>query len=264
MGDGRALVVEDVHVRYRVHKERRRPGLRDIVTRGAAERAVVDALRGVDLVLHEGEAVGVIGRNGSGKSTLLRTMAGLLRPWRGRVLAQERPVLLEVAAAFDRHLSGRRNVVLGGVALGLSRAEADARVDEIVEFADLHRFIDLPLSSYSSGMAVRLQFAVATAVAPRLLLIDEALAVGDRSFRVKSEQRMRELLAHAGTVVLVSHSAPAIARVCTRAVWIEDGRIRADGRADHVLAAYEEHEDAAGAERGGRVRSEAAGPAPGP
>lgn len=233
------LVLDDVHVRYRVRKESQRPKIRDVFTGRTSQAVVVDALQGVDLVLHEGEALGVVGRNGSGKSTLLKTMAGLLNPWQGVVLGAHRPTLLGVSAAFDQSLSGRTNVILGGTALGMRRSDVMARYEEIVDFAELGEFIDLPLRSYSSGMAARLQFAVATAMSPEILLIDEALAVGDFGFQIKSERRMKQMLDGAGSVVLVSHSTNSVKRMCRRTVWIDKGRVRAIGPTEEIIEAYE-------------------------
>lgn len=243
MAESPVLVVEDVHVRYRVRKDARRPSVRDMLRGKSSVEVTVDALRGVNLELHEGDALGVVGRNGSGKSTLLKTMAGMLHPWQGRVLGRHRPVLLEVSAAFDRSLSGRRNILLGGTAMGLSRSEVAERFDEIVEFSELGEFIDLPLSAYSSGMAARLQFSVASVAAPEVLLIDEALAVGDRGFRIKSEARMAEILSQAGTLVLVSHSDATIRRVCSKVLWIEEGRVRASGSTREVMDLYADAND---------------------
>lgn len=239
MADAPVLVLEDVHVRYRVRKESQRPKIRDVLTGRTSQAVVVDALQGVDLVLHQGEALGVVGRNGSGKSTLLKTMAGLLNPWHGVVLGAHRPTLLGVSAAFDQSLSGRMNVILGGTALGMRRSEVMARYEEIVDFAELREFMDLPLRSYSSGMAARLQFAVATAMSPEILLIDEALAVGDFGFQIKSERRMKQMLDGAGSVVLVSHSNNSVKRMCRRTVWIDKGRVHAIGPTEEILGAYE-------------------------
>lgn len=239
MVDKTVLVMDDVHVQYRVRREKQRPNIRDVIKGQTSQPILVDALRGVSLTLHQGEALGVIGRNGSGKSTLLKTMAGLLKPWQGSVVGTERPTLLQVAASFNQTLTGRMNVLLGGTALGLRRSEVMALYDDIVDFAELHEVMDLPLRSYSSGMAARLQFAVATAVAPGILLLDEALAVGDFNFRMKSEQRMKEMLDNAGTVVLVSHSSAPLKRVCPRTVWIEKGQVRAEGPTEELIEMYE-------------------------
>ncbi len=235
-----AVVVHDVHVVYRIYGDGQRPTLRRLVARRFQPRPAreVHAVRGVSFVLQQGEALGLIGRNGSGKSTLLRVVAGLLPATRGEVYARQTPVLLGVGAALHPELSGRRNIFLGGTALGMSRSDIEGRFDEIVEFSGLGEFIDMPMRAYSSGMQARLQFSIATAVVPEVLLIDEALAVGDEEFKRKSEARMRELLKQAGGIILVSHSMEAIAEMCTRVMWLDRGVILMDGEPDEVIAAY--------------------------
>lgn len=198
----------------------------------------VRALDRVSFTAREGESIGLVGDNGSGKTTLLRTMAGLLRVTEGAVRVRSVPVLLGVAAALEPELSGRRNVYLGGTALGMSRAHIDERFDDIVDFSGVGEAIDRPFRTYSSGMMARLRFSIATATTPDILLIDEALAVGDASFKQRSERRMMELLERAGTIFFVSHNHAEIRRVCTRAIWLDAGAIRADGPSDDVIAAY--------------------------
>jgi teichoic acid transport system ATP-binding protein len=238
------LVLDDVHVTYHVYEDRR-PHLKDVVANGfrrPASRAI-NAVRGVSFTAYEGEAIGVIGGNGAGKSTLLKAIAGLLPPTAGAVYARSQPALLGVGAALQPSVSGRRNVQLGCLALGMSSAEIRERMDEIVSFAGLEDFIDLPLKTYSSGMRARLHFAIATSVEPELLLIDEALSVGDAEFKRRSKQRIMELRARAGTVFLVSHSMRAITRTCTRVLWLEKGRIVRDGSPKEVVAAYQQQTD---------------------
>jgi teichoic acid transport system ATP-binding protein len=234
------LVVEDVHVTYRVYEDRR-PTLRQFVVRGFRGRPYreIHAVRGVTFTARAGESIGVIGRNGSGKSTLLRAIAGLLPVNTGAVYARGEPALLGVGAALQPLLSGRRNIILGGLALGLTRGEIEARADEIIDFAGLRGAIDLPLKTYSSGMRARLHFALASAVVPDVLLIDEALAVGDRDFQKRSKERIGELTAQAGAVFFVSHSMKAVTDICERALWLQDGRIVADGPAAEVVKKYE-------------------------
>jgi len=233
------LVAEDVHVTYRVYEDRK-PSLRRLVSARFERRQYreVKAVQGVNLQTVEGEAVGVIGRNGSGKSTLLRALAGLMPPNQGAVYARASPVLLGVGAALHPELSGRRNVVLGALALGMSRREVDQRFDEIVDFAGVRDFIDMPLRTYSSGMAARLHFAVASAIAPEVLLIDEALAVGDQDFKEKSAKRIEQLRAQAGTVFIVSHSLDTVVETCSRVLWMDGGRVQRDGEPADVVRAY--------------------------
>jgi teichoic acid transport system ATP-binding protein len=209
-----AVIVRDAHLTYEVYKDNQRPTMRRLVARKFKPRPAekVRAVRGVSFVLEQGEALGLIGRNGSGKSTLLRVVAGLLPPTEGEVYARSNPVLLGVSAALHPELSGRRNIFLGGTALGLPRAELEERFDEIVDFSGVRDFIDMPMRTYSSGMQARLQFSIATAVVPDVLLVDEALNVGDQEFKRKSEKRMQELLDRAGALDPKASNKPGCAR----------------------------------------------------
>jgi teichoic acid transport system ATP-binding protein len=202
------------------------------------EYRAIDAVRGVSIEASHGELVGLIGPNGSGKSTLLQAMAGMLPPTSGSVYASSRPMLLGVGATLKPDLSGRRNIMIGGLALGLSRAQVVEIESDIVTFAGLEEFIDLPLRTYSSGMRARLHFSIATAVTPEILLIDEFLSVGDKEFRTKSAQRIEEIRKHAGTVFLVSHNLNEIERSCERVIWLERGQVVMDGPTSEVVAAY--------------------------
>lgn len=238
------LVASDVHVTYRVYADRR-PQLRELVANRGRRPSFreIKAVRGISFVAHEGESIGLLGRNGSGKSTTLQALAGLLPPTEGAVFARSQPSLLGVNAALKPNASGRRNVILGGLALGMSRDEIEAELPGIVKFTQLDDFIDLPMRTYSSGMRARLLFAIATAVQPDILMIDEALSVGDATFRKRSRKRMKALREQAGTVFLVSHSPATILENCDRALWIEKGELREDGPAKDVVAAYEDHMD---------------------
>jgi teichoic acid transport system ATP-binding protein len=235
------LVAQDAHVTYRVYEDRR-VGLQELVSRGGKLRAsrAIKAVKGVSFEARAGEVIGVIGANGSGKSTLLQAMAGLLPCTDGAIYARSQPVILGVGAALQPLLSGRRNVELGLLALGASQEQVEEQFDEVVEFSGLEDSIDLPLRTYSSGMKARLHFAIATSIKPDLLLIDEALAVGDADFRVRSEERIRALQAHAGTVFIVSHRLSEIQRTCTRVLWLCAGELAADGAPGEVLAKYRE------------------------
>lgn len=235
------VVLRNVEVTYRVQGEHR-PRIKDMLTRRDSPHREnvrsIRAVRGVSLEALRGQAIGLIGRNGSGKSTLLQAMAGLLPPTSGEVLATSQPTLLGVGAALQSNISGRRNVILGGLALGMTKGEVEERMDEIVAFAGLEEFIDLPLKTYSSGMRARLLFSISTAVHPEILLIDEALAVGDEIFRTRSERRIKELLGEAGTVFVVSHSFASIEDICNRAIWLDHGEVQEDGDPDEVINAY--------------------------
>ena len=211
----------------RIVKRQDRPTIRE-----------VHAVKDVSFTAYKGDAIGVIGRNGSGKSTLLRAVAGLLPPASGAIYTGGRPSLLGVNAAMMNDLTGDRNVVLGCLAMGMSPAEIDQRYDEIVEFSGIGDFIDLPMSTYSSGMAARLKFAIASAKTHDILLVDEALATGDAEFRVRSERKIHELRDQAGTVFLVSHSLDVVLDTCNRALWLDKGVLRLDGSVDEVVAAY--------------------------
>ncbi|MFF6777888.1 ABC transporter ATP-binding protein [Streptomyces sp. NPDC012637] len=203
----------------------------------------VHAVRGVSFAAYRGEAIGLIGSNGSGKSTLLKAVAGLLPTSEGRIYTRGRPALLGVNAALMGDLTGERNVILGGLAMGMSRREITARYAGIVEFSGINdkdeHAISRPMRTYSSGMGARLRFSIAAARSHDVLLIDEALATGDAPFRRRSRRRIDELRAEAGTVFLVSHSNSTITETCDRALWLEAGTLRMDGPADEVVAAYE-------------------------
>ena len=231
--------VEDAHVCYRVYEDAA-TGLKQLVTKGRKQRQyrTIRAVRGVTLDLHESETLGLIGANGSGKSTLLSAMTGLLPLEAGTIRGRSRPSLLGVSSALRSALSGRRNILIGGLALGFTRAEVESRMDEIIDFADLRDAIDRPMRTYSSGMRARLNFAIATARIPEILLIDEALAVGDEDFRARSAKRIDEVRAAAGSVVLVSHNMAEIERSCDRAAWLDEGMLRAVGEPGEVVAAY--------------------------
>ncbi|MEU9664402.1 ABC transporter ATP-binding protein [Streptomyces bobili] len=243
------VIAEDVHIVYRVHGARTGKGsataaLSRIVKRSREERGVrkVHAVRGVSFVAHRGEAIGLIGSNGSGKSTLLRAIAGLLPPESGKVYTDGQPSLLGVNAALMNDLTGERNIVLGGLAMGMSREQIKERYQEIVDFSGINEkgdFVTLPMRTYSSGMQARLRFSIAAAKDHDVLMIDEALATGDAKFRGRSEERIRELRRQAGTVFLVSHSNKSIRDTCDRVLWLERGELRMDGPTEEVLREYE-------------------------
>lgn len=238
-GSGRlSLRVDDAHVVYEVFGDRR-AGLRARFSeRNASGRSSVHAVRGVSFDVSEGETVGIVGSNGSGKSTLLAAIAGVLPLTSGRILVADEPKLMGVGAALIGGASGYRNIRLGCLAVGMSADEVDERIDDLVAFTELGDAIHRPLSTYSSGMKARVHFVVATAQRPRILLIDEALAVGDRKFRAKSRERIADIISHAGTLLMVNHSLPELTSHCERGIWLEDGEIRIDGPIDEVIEAY--------------------------
>jgi ABC-type polysaccharide/polyol phosphate transport system ATPase subunit len=236
-----AVRVANVSVTYRTTVESR-PTLRKSITRlGRRERAVreVQAVRDVSFRVPRGKVLGVIGVNGAGKSTLMRAIAGILPPTRGKVVVNGQvSTLLALGVGFNRNLTGRENVVLGGLAAGLSREQLREKYDEIVEFAELGNFMDMPMRTYSSGMYGRLAFSVAVNMEPDILIIDEALSVGDARFKRKSFDRMRELCAEDRTILLVSHALRSIRELCDWVVWLHDGELKMKGRPKKVIPAY--------------------------
>ncbi|MEU7020012.1 ABC transporter ATP-binding protein [Streptomyces sp. NPDC046203] len=245
------VIADDVHIVYRVNggaggRGSATAALSRILKRrkGQSERGVrkVHAVRGVSFTAYRGEAIGLIGTNGSGKSTLLRAIAGLLPTESGKIFTDGQPSLLGVNAALMSDLTGERNVILGGLAMGMSREEIKERYQGIVDFSGINEkgdFISLPMRTYSSGMGARLRFAIAAAKQHDVLMIDEALATGDRKFQIRSEERIRELRKEAGTVFLVSHSNKSIRDTCDRVLWLEKGELLMDGPTDEVIKAYE-------------------------
>lgn len=241
------VIAQDVHVSYTVMEERDNSIKQRFARRGRhlGRSRQVHAVRGVSFVLREGDTLGLIGSNGSGKSTLLSALTGLLPLEQGRIHVRSRPTLLGVGAVLRPALSGRRNIVLGLLAVGLNAREAHERVDDVIDFSGIRESIDLPMKTYSSGMRARLTFAIATAVTPDILLIDEALAVGDEQFRKRSRERIDDVLAGAGALILVTHNLAEIKSSCDRAIWLENGLIRSEGRPDDVIEAYLESEKSA-------------------
>ena len=235
-----AVEIDHADIRYRVYAERYFSA-RELVSSGfkARESTEVHAVKDVSFDVAVGEALGIVGSNGSGKSTLLRAIAGLQSLESGKIRVRGEVGLLGVGAALKPTLSGFRNVVLGGLAMGLSRAEIDDQMDDIVEFSGLGDAMARPMSTYSSGMRARLTFSIATLRVPDILLIDEALAVGDQDFRERSLQRIREIQQSAGTVIMVTHNLGEIRAACSRAVWLDQGDLRLDGNVDEVIGAYE-------------------------
>lgn len=197
------------------------------------------ALRGVSLHVRKGDALAVIGRNGAGKSTLLGVIAKTIYPTEGRVTTEGRVcALLELGAGFHPDLTGRENIHLNASLLGLGEDEVEAKFKDIVDFAELWQFIDLPIGKYSSGMSMRLGFSVAVHIEPEILIIDEVLAVGDQRFQHKCLERLQLLKARGTTFLLVSHSPDSIRFLCQRAVWIDHGTVQAEGAVEDVLARY--------------------------
>lgn len=197
------------------------------------------ALKGITFDIKAGEAWGFVGVNGSGKSTLLKTVSGILKPYTGSVQINGTiSPLIELGAGFDGNMTARENIFLNGCVLGYSEEYIRDKFDEIVDFAELRDFLDVPIKNFSSGMAARLGFAIATTVKPDILICDEVLAVGDFKFQEKCEQRMNELLSGGTTLLFVSHSTEQVKRMCQKAIWIDHGEMRMIGDAEEVCNAY--------------------------
>ncbi len=241
VSDRHSITVNGLSVTYRTSYDRAPTFKTTLVRLGRRQRMVreIEALKDVSFAVRHGTVLGILGANGAGKSTLVRSLAGILPPTRGRIEVEGRvSTLLALGVGFNRELSGRENVVLGGLAAGLRRDEMQAKYEEIVEFAELEEFMDMPMRTYSSGMYGRLAFSVAVHMDPDILLIDEALSVGDARFRRKSFEKMRELCTQARTIVLVSHALGSIRELCDEAIWMHKGRLQHWGDPDEVIEAY--------------------------
>lgn len=203
------------------------------------EPEILHALAGVDFEIRQGEVVGLIGRNGAGKSTLLKVLSRITYPTSGHFVTNGRlSAMLEVGTGFHEELTGRENIFMNGSIMGMKKAEIAAKIDQIVEFAGVQRFIDTPIKRYSSGMRLRLGFAVAAHLDPDILLVDEVLAVGDAEFQKKCLDSMDELRGGGRTVIFVSHNMAAVENLCRRVIWIDKGRVHMDGTAEEVVRAY--------------------------
>ena len=238
-----SVVLEEAAMTYTVRSADAVQAQGGLLSRLRGSRGVrtntVEALKPLSLVVERGESVGVIGTNGSGKSTLMKLITGQIHPTAGRVYASSTPVMLGVNAALVKQVSGSDNILLGCLAMGMTREQAEARRESVVELSGLDEAsLQLPLKAYSSGMAARLQFAIATSVDPDILVIDEALNTGDAHFRERTGRRLTQLREQAGCVFLVSHSLGTIQEMCSRAIWIEKGVLTMDGEPRLVARAY--------------------------
>jgi len=250
-----AIEVVDLGKRYQLGEREQYLALRDLLATAPSRlvgrmkrtggessdaRAHTWALRGVDFTVDPGEVLGIIGHNGAGKSTLLKILSQITHPTEGRAVMRGRiGSLLEVGSGFHPELTGAENIRLNGAILGMSRSEVQARYDEIVAFSGLERFLDTPVKRYSTGMYMRLAFAVAAHLEPEILVVDEVLAVGDIEFQEKCIGRMSELSGgHGRTVLFVSHNLEAVKQLCPRSIWLEDGHVRADGPTADIVHRY--------------------------
>ena len=197
------------------------------------------ALKNINFTVKRGESWGLIGKNGSGKSTLLKLISGIIRPYQGNVTVNGSiSPLIELGAGFDPELTARENIFLNGALLGYSKIFIESHFQEIVDFAELNDFIDVPIKNFSSGMSARLGFAIATVQKPDILIVDEVLAVGDFSFQQKCKERMENLLSNGTTLLFVSHSIEQVKELCSKAIWIDNGEVRAIGETHSVSQEY--------------------------
>jgi ABC-2 type transport system ATP-binding protein len=235
------IILNDICVRYRAPEEvfgTFKEYVIQVLKRNIRFREFM-ALDHVDLEVHDGEILGIIGRNGAGKSTLLKVVSRVLIPSGGRVRIRGRiSPLLELGAGFHPELTGRENIFVNGTLLGHTRREIEERVPEIIDFAELGAFIDSPLRTYSSGMAARLGFSVATTWKPEILILDEVLSVGDEAFRHKCQLRMKQFQEQGTTTLLVTHDSTTVETLCSRAVWLEHGKVQALGPSAEVVDLY--------------------------
>jgi ABC-type polysaccharide/polyol phosphate transport system ATPase subunit len=238
---GSAVKVDGLSVTYRTSVDRR-PTLKRMLSRrakGTKRIKEIEALRDVSFQVPHGTVLGIVGMNGAGKSTLMRTVAGILPPTEGRVEVEGRvSTLLALGVGFNAGLTGRDNVVLGGLAAGLTREQVGAKYEEIADFAELGDFMEMPMRTYSSGMFSRLAFSVAVNMEPDILLIDEALSVGDARFRRKSMRKMRELVGDARTILIVSHGLRTIRRLCDETIWLHQGKLVMQDEPGAVIDEY--------------------------
>jgi ABC-type polysaccharide/polyol phosphate transport system ATPase subunit len=243
MPENLAVRIEDLSITYKINIDTKKT-LKNAVMRASKGEKVrmrtVEAVKHLNLDIPHGSVLGIVGANGAGKSTLMRAIAGILPPSEGRITVNGKiSTLLALGVGFNPALSGRDNIILGGLASGLTKDEIASKTDEIAAFADLpDGFIDMPVRTYSSGMYGRVAFAVAVAMTPDILLLDEALSAGDAAFKEKSFLRMRELVKEARTIVIVSHALQTVKDLCTHAIWMHKGQVLASGEAGAITDKY--------------------------
>lgn len=240
------IIFEHVNIDFPIYNAKNR-SLKNTVMQAAtggkvsfgAEGTVIRSLEDVSFEIHEGERVGLIGHNGAGKSTLLRALSNVYAPTAGRAeIVGEIGSLVDIGLGIDGEATGRENIFIRGALLGLKRKEIEERFDEIVEFSELGEFINMPVRTYSSGMHLRLAFAVATIIRPEILLMDEWLSVGDAAFNEKAERRLNDLVQSSRILVIASHSRELIEKTCDRVLWFEHGRLKMDASPQQVCRAY--------------------------
>ena len=240
MKPGNAIEVKDLKITYKCVKSLSMR--KSLFHLRKSKLEVYEALRGISFEVKKGEIMGIVGKNGSGKSTLLRAIAGIFSADSGSIeLESDSVSLLSIGVGFQKKLSGRENIILSGMLLGFSEQEVRDKMDEIIEFANLGKFIDMPVKTYSSGMYSKLAFSITAVLETDIMLIDEVLSVGDAKFRKKSYNKMQELIMDENrTVVIVSHSTETLEKLCTSLLWLHEGEIKMQGDTKTVLDAYNE------------------------
>lgn len=235
-----ALNVKDLRISYRCLKAYSIK--KSLLQLKKSKMQVYEAVRGVTFQVQKGEILGIVGKNGSGKSTMLRAIAGIFSPDSGEIdLHGNNVSLLSIGVGFQRKLTGKENILLSGMLLGFSEEQVREKMDEIIEFAELGKFIDMPVKTYSSGMYSKLAFSITAVLEADIMLIDEVLSVGDARFKRKSYQKMKELISDKErTVVIVSHNSDTLRKLCTSLLWLHNGKVKMIGDTEEVLDAYEE------------------------
>lgn len=235
-----AIDVRDLKISYRVLKSFSIK--RSLLKLKKSEVEVFEAIKGISFSVPEGEIMGIVGKNGSGKSTMLRAIAGIFSPDAGEIDLHGHSVsLLSIGVGFQKALTGRENIILSGMLLGFSEEQVRAKMDDIIKFAELGRFIDMPVRTYSSGMHSKLAFSITAMLESDIMLIDEVLSVGDVKFKKKSYNKMKQLISNKDrTVIIVSHSSDTLRKLCTSLMWLHEGEIKMIGETNEVLNAYEE------------------------
>ena len=237
-----ALIVDNVSMKFNLSSEKV-DNIKEYIIKSIKHQISYDefwSLRNVSFTMNKGERMGILGLNGAGKSTLLKVISGVYKPTEGKVIRHGKVVpLLELGAGFDQQYTGKENIFLYGTVLGYTKGYLEEKYDEIVEFSELGKFIDVPIKNYSSGMRSRLGFSVATIVEPDILILDEVLSVGDAKFRKKCEKRVQDMFDQGVTVLFVSHSTPQVLRMCNKGILLEHGQLIAQGTAEDVVSFYE-------------------------